>query len=316
MDDILAMEGAVMLGSRLKRLAEQMQYGAQQIAIDCGLDVQPSQMGLLTAISNQGSITVGEASNLLGISQPAITRIAGQLINSGLVISTPDPVDKRSRVLTLSPKGIAAMQTARTTMWPRLRAAVQELTNNESFLAQIAEVEAALTERPLHARPNGGLAIRQFSDALAPDFDRINREWISDMYVLEQVDIEQLANPRQYIVDPGGDILFVEDPQLGIIGTAGLMKMGPGTYELTKMGVSKSARGRHAGKFLLSAAIERAFAMGAEKLFLLTNKKSEAAIHLYEQLGFEHDAGVMEQYGQEYERCNVAMLYKGPFAKG
>lgn len=315
MEDLLAMEGAVMLGSRLKRLAEQVQAGAHAIAIDCGLDVQPSQMGLLTTIAKHGRISVGDASNVLGISQPAVTRIAGQLVKAGLVTSATDPADKRSRALSLTPKGVTTMETARTTLWPRLRAAVQELCDNETLFQQIGDIEMALAERPLQARPNGGLAIRQFTDELAPHFDRINREWIEDMYVLEQIDTDQLTNPRKYIVDTGGDILFVEDPELGIIGTCGLMKTGEREFELTKMGVSKSARGRNAGKFLLAAAIERAFALGCDRLFLLTNEKSAAAIHLYEQLGFVHDAQVMADYGAEYDRCNVAMLYKGPFAQ-
>jgi hypothetical protein len=50
--------------------------------------------------------------------------------------------------------------------------------------------------------------------------------------------------------------------------------------------------------------------MGAEKLYLLSNRKSEAAIHLYEKLGFVHDAGVMRDYGGRYARCDVAMLYR------
>ena len=315
MEDVLALEGPVLLGSRLKRLAEQLQAGAQHIALDCGLNVQPSQMALIAAIARHDMLTVGEASAIIGISQPAVTRIVGQLIDARLIVATPLPDDKRSKSLSLTPAGQAIIDTARTAMWPRTRAAVEELTDIKAFLAQIAEIETALAQRPLHLRPKGGLAIRPYSDELAPYFDRINREWISDMYVLEQIDIDRIENPREHIIDTGGDILFVEDPELGIIGTCGLLKVGPRAFELTKMGVSKSARGKNAGRFLLTATIERAFAMGCDTLFLLTNKKSEAAIHLYEQLGFVHDAGIMEQYGAEYERCNVAMLYKGPFAK-
>ena len=49
---------------------------------------------------------------------------------------------------------------------------------------------------------------------------------------------------------------------------------------------------------------------GAEG-YLLTNRKCAAAIHLYEKLGFAHDSGVMDTYAARYERCDVAMLYKG-----
>ena len=49
--------------------------------------------------------------------------------------------------------------------------------------------------------------------------------------------------------------------------------------------------------------------MGAEQLYLLTNRKCEAAIHLYEKAGFRHDAAIMARYGARYARCDVAMDY-------
>jgi len=58
------------------------------------------------------------------------------------------------------------------------------------------------------------------------------------------------------------------------------------------------------------ATIARAFEMGAETLYLLTNKDCAAAIHLYEKNGFHHDAEIMARYGARYERCNVAMRYE------
>ena len=83
-EDILVPEGGVMLGSRFKRLAERLQAGAELIARDCGLPTQPGQMPLLTALWRRGSVGVGEAAELTGFSQPAITRVARQLVDLGL----------------------------------------------------------------------------------------------------------------------------------------------------------------------------------------------------------------------------------------
>jgi DNA-binding MarR family transcriptional regulator/N-acetylglutamate synthase-like GNAT family acetyltransferase len=312
MSDVLALEGAVMLGSRLKRLAERLQAGAERIAVDCGLPTQPSQMPLLTALYRQGPMTVGDAVKVLGISQPAVTRILSRLIEMELVETSRDARDQRSKILSLSPKGREAMELADTVLWPRLRAAVGEVCDAPALLDLIAATERALAERPLDQRPRGGLAIRRFSDALAVDFYRINAEWIETMYRLEQTDIDVLKNPRARIIEPGGDILFVEDPTLGIVGTCALQKTGERQFELTKMGVSSDARGRKAGEFLLQAMIARAYALGCDRLYLLSNAKSAAAIHLYEKLGFVHDAGIMEEFGKRYDRCNVAMLYVPP----
>lgn len=170
-----------------------------------------------------------------------------------------------------------------------------------------AAIDAVLTLQG----PSSGLRIRPFEDSLAGDFHDINAEWIEAMFRLEATDREVLEHPQEKIITPGGEILFVEAEGLGIVGTCALQKTGPGTFELTKMGVRETARGMKAGEFLLEAIIARAQAMGATKLYLLTNHACEAAIHLYEKLGFAHDAGIMADYGTRYERCDVAMLYVG-----
>lgn len=157
-----------------------------------------------------------------------------------------------------------------------------------------------------------GLTIHEFSDKLAHHFHDINAEWINAMFKLEATDREVLENPRARIVDPGGVILFVEAHGLGIVGTCALQKTGERSFELTKMGVRESARGLKAGEFLLEAMIARAMGLGAEPLYLLSNARCAAAIHLYEKLGFEHDAGIMADYGARYARCDVAMRYRAP----
>ena len=159
------------------------------------------------------------------------------------------------------------------------------------------------------ARPE--VEILAFSDDLAIAFHDINAQWIQAMFTLEPTDREVLENPRARIIDPGGDILFAQVPGLGVVGTCALQKTGEDRYELTKMGVLDSARGLKIGETLLQAAIARAQEMGATSLYLLTNSKCAAAIHLYEKNGFAHDADIRAEFGCRYARCDVAMRYCG-----
>ena len=129
------------------------------------------------------------------------------------------------------------------------------------------------------------------------------------MYRLEPADLDVLENPRERIIEKGGEIWFVEADGLGVVSTCALLKTGEGQYELGKMGVLEAARGRKAGEFLLREMIARVRALGAGRLYLLSNSKSAAAVHLYEKLGFRHDEGIMREFGARYERCNVAMLF-------
>jgi GNAT superfamily N-acetyltransferase len=156
------------------------------------------------------------------------------------------------------------------------------------------------------------LTILPWSPDLATAFHDINAQWIEAMFVLEDTDRQVLRNPQGMIIDKGGDILFVAVERLGVVGACALMpSKDDGAFELTKMGVLDAARGLKAGEFLLAAVLERAREMGIETLFLLTNKKCKAAIHLYEKLGFVHDKHIMATYGARYERCDVAMVYQG-----
>ncbi len=153
------------------------------------------------------------------------------------------------------------------------------------------------------------LSIIYYTDDHAAAFHDINAQWITSMFVLEDHDRHVLTHPREVILDPGGTILLVASRQHGIVGACALMKTSEGVFELTKMGVLENVRGLKAGEFLLRAVLERAAAMRMTTLYLLTSSKCEAAIHLYEKLGFVHDPAIMRAYGATYARCDVAMSY-------
>lgn len=314
--DVLKDRPALFLGSRLKRLAERMQSEVVKVAEQAGLAIQPSQYALLATLDAHGPQTIGALTAAMELSQPAITRMAARLAEMGLVSIDRVHKDQRHKTVSLTEAGRAGVERSKLHVWPQVDAAVRDLLAglDGPLLDQIAAIEARLAETPLDQRAQAsseaGLTVLDYSDTLAPHFRDINAQWIANMYRLEQTDIDVLENPRERIIDRGGDILFVEAEGLGVVGACALQKTGEDQYELTKMGVLESARGRKAGEFLLKAVIARAERLGARRLYLLSNQKSEAAIHLYEKLGFHHDEGIMQEFGARYERCNVAMLYR------
>lgn len=150
-----------------------------------------------------------------------------------------------------------------------------------------------------------------YASTLAHYFESINKQWINDMFVLEDIDKQVLGNPQHHIIDKGGKIYFAQHAQHGIVGTCALIKKGDGAFELTKMGVLTPVRGLKVGEKLLQHVVKKAMEMQVKTLFLLTNAKCEAAIHLYEKNGFAHSQAIMKAYGASYARCDVAMLYTG-----
>ena len=317
--DTLADLGVTFLGSRMKRLADRLQTDAAATLQAMGLPIQPAQQQFLAVLRQQGPQTVGGIAQHLRISQPTATRAIQALMEQGLIDASREGRDQRQKLLSLSLSGEALMDRLERELWPRVETAAMSLCGGRhaALLKEIALIEAELDRRSLVDRimaPVTGpaISVRDFADDLAEAFHDINAAWISQMFALEENDVTLLENPRELIVDKGGAVLFAQTPDLGVVGTCAIMKMKDGWFELTKMGVLEAARGRKVGEFLLAAALERAKAMGvADRLYLLTNRKCGPAIHLYEKLGFEHDAEIMALFGSRYERCDVAMRYRG-----
>ena len=316
--DVLAEMGYLALGSRLKRLAERMQADATKVFADRGLPIQGTHFPLLAALTTYGPLSVTEAVEAVGISQPAVTRIHNALQKLGITTTSRVKGDNRQKLIRLTAKGEVLLEELKADLWPQVRRAAQGLCEGEAtdFLSWITRLETALQDRSLHDRIRSEAAgaypalwLVEYDDRLAPEFDAITREWVQAMFTLEKKDIEIIENPREKILAPGGEILFVEADGFGIIGTCALMQVEGNIFELTKMGVRETARGLKAGEFLLHRTLERARQMPIGELFLLTNSKCAAAIHLYEKAGFVHDADIMARYGASYARCNVAMSY-------
>ncbi|GEN12908.1 transcriptional regulator, MarR family with acetyltransferase activity [Myxococcus fulvus] len=312
--DFLAGLGVGFLGSRLKRLAERMQSDAGEVARSLDLPVMPAQMSLLMTLRLHGPMTVGEVAERLGVAQPTVTRALGSL--EEFIETRRSPDDQRAKLLALTDKGEALLVRVQTQLLARIEPAAAALVEGLSgdFMQGLAKVEARLAESSMLKRVETAgppaMWVRDFSDDQAEAFHRINAEWIQEMFKLEENDIALLSKPRELILDKGGVVLFAETPQLGVVGTCALMVSKDGWVELTKMGVLKSARGLKVGEFLLAKTLERASSLGMDKIYLLTNKKCAPAIHLYEKLGFVHDAEIMQRFGARYARCDVAMSYQ------
>jgi DNA-binding MarR family transcriptional regulator/N-acetylglutamate synthase-like GNAT family acetyltransferase len=316
MTDVVRERSALFLGSRMKRLAERMQGEVIRLVEQAQLPLQPSHMPLLGTLERDGPQTLGRLTQAMQLAQPTVTRAVGRLAELGLVEVARVHRDQRHKTIALTEAGRAALARAKLHVWNRTEAAVEELIADLSgpLLAQLDALEDRLAEEPLDGRAarhgQAGLRIVEYRDELAPAFKAINAEWISAMYTLEPTDLAVLDHPREQIIDRGGAILFVEAEGVGVVGACALQKTGESAFELTKMGVLEAARGAKAGEFLLRAVIARAEALGADPLYLLSNRKSQAAIHLYEKLGFVHDAEIMQGYGARYARCDVAMRYR------
>lgn len=152
------------------------------------------------------------------------------------------------------------------------------------------------------------VSIVAFDPRWREDFAALNIEWLQRWFVVEPIDHEVLNDPERFILADGGHVLFAIDGERQALGTVALRHDGDGVFELTKMAVARTARGRGIGRSLMSAALELFRQVRGRELFLESSSKLTPALTLYESVGFRHHPA--PRAGSHYARADVHMIWE------
>ena len=143
------------------------------------------------------------------------------------------------------------------------------------------------------------------NDDHCADFIRLNELWIAEHFAIEESDRKLAANPLKVVADGGHIISLVEEGR--VVGVCALFKESSHRYELARMAVEPSERGKGFGDILIEAALVRARELGASSVYLLSNTILKPAIALYRKHGF---TTLSEGPHPAYARCNIVMERK------
>ncbi|MGN8070259.1 bifunctional helix-turn-helix transcriptional regulator/GNAT family N-acetyltransferase [Mucilaginibacter sp. 22184] len=299
------------VGARLKRLYEYFAKDVVQIYKDEQLNFEPKYFTLYYLISKQGEAAVTEIAEELGCTHPGVIHLAKELEALGFIESVKSASDSRKRMLRLSEKGKDSLPKFER-VWAKILTLNKSLFNSQqnNLLSAIMETEAQLNEKPYYQRfqemfnPQGNnpVTVTTYDPQNARYFKNLNIEWINTYFTVEEHDLEQLNHPEEYIIAPGGEILFahIDDD---VVGTCAVIKTGEAEYELAKMAVSPKYQGRKIGNALMDAAIAKTKELGGTRLWLGSNTLLAPAISLYRKYGFTE----FKVADTPYARANIHM---------
>lgn len=311
--NIFERTGSMAIGSRLRMISERITEDAAGIYKMYGIDFEPKWWPVFYVLSEQGQQAVTAIAKDIGHSHPSVSKIAREMIKAGLIQEEKDPEDKRRNLLTLSKRGEELNNKMQDT-YKDVTAAVEEslAETRHNLWKAIDEYEYLLSQKSLLERVRdlkkkreiAAIEILDYNPSFHAHFKALNEEWIRTYFTLEQIDIDQLNNPEKYILSKGGHIFMAREGN-EVLGTCAL-KPVPGytnMYELAKMAVSPTARGKGIGMLLGKAIISKARELGAEKLYLESNTILKPALNLYRKMGFRKVTG----HTTPYERSNIQM---------
>jgi DNA-binding MarR family transcriptional regulator/N-acetylglutamate synthase-like GNAT family acetyltransferase len=303
--------GKMALGSRLRRLSERITEEAAEVYRLYDINLQPKWFPVFYALSEGTPRTITEIAQEIGHSHPSVSKIVQEMAQHGLVKEKKGKDDGRKNFVALSPQGLQIHEKIQAQYADVNTAVEQALEETQHNLWKaLEEWEFLLTHKSLlrrvqdarRTREGNRVSVIDYTPEYQQAFRRLNEQWITTYFKMEETDYKSLDHPQEYILDKGGHIFIALYDSMPV-GACALIPMDATTFELAKMAVAPEMQGRHIGWTLGQAVFEKARALGATKLYLESNTILKPAIQLYHKLGFQKITGVPSPY----ERCNIQM---------
>lgn len=150
------------------------------------------------------------------------------------------------------------------------------------------------------------MEIRENDLSLLQDFIRLNEQWITTYFELEESDRVLAANPGK-VVKEGGFIFSLVTGDSEVLGVCALFNEGNSVYKLAQMAVAPEHQGKGYANLLMTACMDKLTTLNAERVYLVSNTKLKPAIALYKKYGF---ITVSEGQDPIYVRANIVMERK------
>ena len=313
--------GKMAMGSRLRRLAELFTDENRAVYTQNNIPMEPRWFPVLYTLWKKtdktrstraaSGLTTTEIAEWIGHSHASVSQIVKEMSKNEMLEIVKSETDARCSQLSLSEKAKSILPLLNNQLLD-VEAAVEQLQRESQFdlFRAIAEMEYLLEQTSLADRVRQQRKLRESRDVeiidYTPqyhhDFRQLNHEWITKHFRLEASDNLALDHPDEKILQPGGYIcLALYGGE--VVGTCALIKLGNDRYELAKMAVTESAKGKNIGYLLGAHCLQKARELGATSVYLESNTKLKPAITLYHKLGFQKVVGPPSPY----ERADIQM---------
>lgn len=303
--------GKMALGSRLRRLGELFAEQAAHVYPVYGINIQPKWFPVYYALSNGEEKSITEIAVEIGHSHPSVSTIVKEMMKKGFAVATAAKCDGRKNFVKLSEKGLSVngrIQAQYADVNAAIESAFAETQYN--LWKALEEWEFLLEQKSLMRRVEEQRKLREGKEVeivpYRPEhkaaFKKLNEDWITQYFKMEDFDYKYLDHPQENILNKGGYIfmaIYNGEP----VGTCAIVKMDETTFELAKMGVAETAKGKGIGFLIGNACVQKARDLGAQRIYLESNTLLKPAISLYHKLGFKKITGPPSPY----ERSNIQM---------
>ncbi|NAZ55152.1 GNAT family N-acetyltransferase [Vibrio toranzoniae] len=297
-----------MTSAQLRELSRQLVRHLGMLDKDCGdIALPPIQAHTLIELELQ-PLTVNQLADKLNIDKSNASRAVNNLVKNSLIQTSQHPNDKRSVVASLTPQGLETLTKLHQQQNQFYDSVLERLTETETqqvaggieqYLKALQQSHASsnVEVRPLKQQDNTEVAnvIRQVSyeNGLTED----KGYGVADPTLEDMFSVYNNGRSQYWVIELDGKVVGGG----GFAPLAGMTEV----CELQKMYFLPETRGKGLAKKLVNMSMEKAKALGYQHMYLETTECLNAAVKLYEKLGFDHLDSAWGETG--HDACEVVM---------
>ena len=317
MNDILVPLGHLAGASRFKRISDKLYIDGNRIYKDKGLPFKSTWFSVYYALASaEAPLTILDIAEHIAFTHITVKNILREMEAEGLVTIKPNPHDKRSKLVCLSPKGKTLLKKLRP-LWTSISQALGDVftAGHPDIVNILNRIDRAIEEYPIYKRVNepdkiDKVSIIDYTPQLKPAFQQLVKPWLLEVLngTLEKEDEYVLEHPDKAYLDTGGFIFFarVQRPPTpnvagipsspnvagsptprNIAGCVALKRLNDDEFEFAKLYIKNDYRNLGLATRLIERCITRCKENNATRLWLQTTLRMPAAHKLYYKLGFK-----------------------------
>ena len=271
-----------------------------------GSSYSPTEARVLFEVYENDGCNAAYIAKRMNIDKSYLSRIIRAHEKSGYLTRGVSSKDSRSFNIHLTALGIERTEACIKKFNQQIGEIIETLSEEEcSRLIKSFNTITDILKAHKTQRQSGEITMKivPYDKKYKNTFIEMNKQWISKMFVIEEEDLAVLNNIEQAI-DAGGQIFFAVDDSDEVLACCMIAPLPNGEWEIEKFCARGMYTGTGAGSACLKACIDYAKKKHVEKIVIVTNRKCEQAIHLYNKFGFVEVPVDKEKF--PFERANVA----------
>lgn len=310
MQDFLSSLQYLGSGAQLRRIYDKLQIAGDKAYREAGIDFKSSWFPVYVVLAKATTpLSINQITEQIAYSHITVKNITRELAKKQYVIISPNPSDKRSKLVWLSKRGKSLVNQIKP-LWQDFSIALKDIfeDGHPEIIAILNRINKTLDYKSLNERIQlisaEDFEVRQ---AVPSEYERIGRLMVDVYSKLDGFPSESeqpgyytlLTNVGKLTQFPKTEILVSASPggQIGgavvyfgdmqFYGSGGIAPNEPNAGGFRLLAVDPLARGKGLGKKLTKACIDKGREDKLHTLIIHTTKAMETAWKMYIKFGFK-----------------------------